>query len=71
MRNWLDRANAASEVEMDGSVAVIPLFDDARGCEKFAQRVLRFQSGLSDDRVDEGDDEVLYVLEGEDRKSVV
>jgi quercetin dioxygenase-like cupin family protein len=64
MRNWLDRADAASEVEMDGSVAVIALFDDARGCEKFAQRVLRFGAGPSGERIQPADDEVLYVLEG-------
>jgi mannose-6-phosphate isomerase-like protein (cupin superfamily) len=46
------------------AVRVLPLFDDARDCEKFAQRVLTFAPGHSSGRVEEQDDEVLYVLAG-------
>ena len=40
-----------------------PLFGSERGCDEFEQRVLRFD-GASDERANEADDEVLYVLEG-------
>ena len=43
---------------------LLALFDDARGCEKFAQRVLCFSPGRSRARREPGRDEVLYVLEG-------
>jgi mannose-6-phosphate isomerase-like protein (cupin superfamily) len=50
---------------VDGdTVSVRRLFDDARGCEKFAQRILSFGPGRSRARVEEGADEVLYVLDG-------
>jgi mannose-6-phosphate isomerase-like protein (cupin superfamily) len=61
---WLNRADVAPADSPGGSVEVLPLFDDARGCEKFAQRVLRFTGGRSGERVDDACDEVLYVLEG-------
>lgn len=49
-----------------GEVAgVTPLFDSASGCETFAQRVIRFEPGHSDERSSEEADEVLFVLEGE------
>jgi mannose-6-phosphate isomerase-like protein (cupin superfamily) len=40
-----------------------PLFGPERGCAEFEQRVLRF-SGSSEERVNDDDDEVLYVLSG-------
>ena len=40
-----------------------PLFGAERGCAEFEQRVLRF-SEASAERVNEDDDEVLYVLSG-------
>jgi mannose-6-phosphate isomerase-like protein (cupin superfamily) len=52
--NWLN----------SDSAAVLPLFDDARGCEKFAQRLLRFRAGQTPERSSGGDDEILYVLDG-------
>jgi quercetin dioxygenase-like cupin family protein len=52
--NWLN----------SDSAAVLPLFDDARGCEKFAQRLLRFRAGRSSPRRAGADDEILYVLDG-------
>jgi mannose-6-phosphate isomerase-like protein (cupin superfamily) len=52
--NWLNSDTAA----------VLPLFDDAHGCEKFAQRVLRFRAGTSGQRSAGADDEILYVLDG-------
>jgi mannose-6-phosphate isomerase-like protein (cupin superfamily) len=64
VRYWLNRASVVADETPGDTVEVLPLFDDARGCEKFAQRVLRFSPGRSRGRVDEGSDEVLYVLEG-------
>jgi mannose-6-phosphate isomerase-like protein (cupin superfamily) len=46
------------------TVDVRRLFDDARGCEKFAQRLLAFPVGSSPDRIDREADEVLYTLNG-------
>ena len=54
MDNWLNSDGAA----------VLPLFDDARGCKKFAQRLLRFRAGQSSSRSGGSSDEVLYVLDG-------
>jgi mannose-6-phosphate isomerase-like protein (cupin superfamily) len=57
--NWLNSDGAA----------VLPLLDDARGCQKFAQRLLRFRAGRSRPQIPNdaggGDsDEILYVLDG-------
>ena len=41
------------------------LFDSERGCEAFAQRILRFGAGLSEEQEPGGSDEVLYVLAGD------
>ncbi|MEA2386983.1 MAG: hypothetical protein QOJ22_1157 [Thermoleophilaceae bacterium] len=50
---------------VDGdTVSVRRLFDDAGGCEKFAQRILSFGPGRSHQRVEADADEVLYVLDG-------
>jgi mannose-6-phosphate isomerase-like protein (cupin superfamily) len=57
---YLIQASASGETG-----AVTRLFDSASGCETFAQRVLRFGSGLSDEQLPEAADEVLYVLEGD------
>jgi mannose-6-phosphate isomerase-like protein (cupin superfamily) len=51
----------------DDGVSVLALFDDARGCEKFAQRVVRFPAGGERTMVDGKHDEVLYVLRGAGR----
>jgi mannose-6-phosphate isomerase-like protein (cupin superfamily) len=64
MDNWMTRDGVAAEDSTDDTVEVVALFDDANGCKKFAQRVLRFRDGLSSERRNEADDEVLYVLEG-------
>jgi mannose-6-phosphate isomerase-like protein (cupin superfamily) len=40
-----------------------PLFGSERGCDAFEQRVLHFEDA-SEERSNEADDEVLYVLEG-------
>jgi mannose-6-phosphate isomerase-like protein (cupin superfamily) len=64
MRYWLARADAEPEQVPGDTVSVLPLFDDARGCEKFAQRVLAFRPGGSRERLQARDDEVLYVLAG-------
>jgi mannose-6-phosphate isomerase-like protein (cupin superfamily) len=61
---WLTRAGASAEAAPGDTVGVVVLFDDAKGCKKFAQRVLRFRVGTSRERRNEVDDEVLYVLEG-------
>jgi len=62
--SWLSRDEAPREDLPGDNVEVIALFDDATGCEKFAQRVLRFRRGASRVREVGADDEVLYVLEG-------
>src|SRR5262249_41087623 len=62
--NWLSRVDAALEDSPGDTVGVISLFDDANGCKKFAQRVLRFRPGASQERSDRASDEVLYVLRG-------
>ena len=64
MDNWLKRPDIAAEDPGDDGVGVFSLFDDAHGCQKFAQRVLRFRAGTSRERRHDADDEVLYVLEG-------
>src|ERR1700722_2849380 len=46
------------------TVSLLPLFDRQRGCEKFAQRLLRFAPGASRERLEPDADEVGYVLEG-------
>jgi mannose-6-phosphate isomerase-like protein (cupin superfamily) len=51
--------------DADKTAAVTRLFDADRGCETFAQRVLRFGTGLSEEQSPGGADEVLFVLEGE------
>ncbi|HWE81677.1 MAG TPA: cupin domain-containing protein [Gaiellaceae bacterium] len=61
-RTDLEPAQAAGD-----AVSVLALFDDARGCEKFAQRVLTFPAGVEIARIDEEHDEVLYVLRGAGR----
>jgi len=64
MRYLLTPASAAAGEANDDTVRVRRLFDDARGCEKFAQRLLSFGPGQSQPRVDDDSDEVLYVLAG-------
>jgi mannose-6-phosphate isomerase-like protein (cupin superfamily) len=46
------------------TLEVRALFEDANGCEKFAQRLLSFAPGRSQPRCAEADDEVLFVLSG-------
>jgi len=46
-----------------------PLFGPERGCNEFEQRVLRFDSA-TEDRSNDADDEVLYVLSGSARATV-
>jgi mannose-6-phosphate isomerase-like protein (cupin superfamily) len=60
----MTRGSVDPEQVSGDTVGVVPLFDDVRGCEKFAQRVLSFASGRSSTRVETADDEVLYVLAG-------
>src|ERR1700744_540617 len=64
MQYWLDRADVVPEVLPDDIIALHPLFDDARRCEKFVQRVLVFGPGASRERLQPKEDEVLYVLSG-------
>src|SRR5262245_38031656 len=58
--NWLQRTGAAAVETPGDTVGVISLFDDAHGCKKFAQRVLRFRPGASRERSDGASDEVLF-----------
>jgi len=52
------------------TASVIHLFDDAAGCEMFAQRVLCFAPGPSPDRSDSASDEVLFILRGSGTVSI-
>src|SRR5262245_36876516 len=60
----MTEATAAAEDVSGDTVRVRRLFDEARGCEKFAQRLLSFGPGRSCERVDSSADETLYVLDG-------
>ena len=46
-----------------------PLFGPERGCDQFEQRLLRFDDA-SQERSNEADDEVLYVLSGTGRATI-
>jgi mannose-6-phosphate isomerase-like protein (cupin superfamily) len=46
-----------------------PLFGSERGCDEFEQRLLRFEGG-SDERSNDADDEVLYILSGRGRATI-
>ena len=60
----LDVAGAAPARQPGDTAGVVPLFDSGSRCELFAQRVLRFEPGLSLERRNPAADEVLYVLAG-------
>ena len=66
----MSRFDVSAEAPEGDTVEVVALFDDARGCKKFAQRVLRFRPGSSRDRADETSDEALYVLDGDGTATV-
>jgi len=60
----MTRESAVRREEPGDTVTVLALFDDVRGCEKFAQRLLSFGAGSSKTRLAPSDDELFYVLEG-------
>jgi len=60
----MSETGAETERSDGDTVEVRRLFDDARGCEKFAQRLLHFGPGRSRERVETAADEALYVLDG-------
>jgi mannose-6-phosphate isomerase-like protein (cupin superfamily) len=60
----MTRASVDSEQVSADTVGVLPLFNDVRGCRRFAQRVLKFAPGRSSVRDEGSADEVVYVLEG-------
>jgi len=62
VEHWLEGSEAVGDLGADG-VETTPLFDAARGCDVFEQRLLSF-AGASGERRDDGRDEVLYVLAG-------
>jgi len=64
VRYFLTEAAVATEAVDGDTVRVRRLFDETRGCELFAQRILSFGPGCSRDRVDADADETLYVLDG-------
>src|SRR5262245_30190232 len=61
----MTEAAVATEAVDGDTVRVRRLFDETRGCEKFAQRILSFGPGRSRERVEADADETLYVLDGE------
>jgi quercetin dioxygenase-like cupin family protein len=60
----MTQAAVATEAVDGDTVRVRRLFDETRGCETFAQRILSFGPGRSRERVEAGADETLYVLDG-------
>jgi quercetin dioxygenase-like cupin family protein len=70
VRYFMTDAAVATEAVDGDTVRVRRLFDAARGCDMFAQRILSFGPGRSQDRVERGADETLYVLDGEATVSV-
>src|ERR1700722_8156265 len=64
MRYAIARAGLEPRPVPGDTADVLALFDDARGCEKFAQRVVRFSARRSGAREEPARDEVLYVLGG-------
>jgi mannose-6-phosphate isomerase-like protein (cupin superfamily) len=58
------RESVVAENVPGDSVAILPYFDDASGCQKFVQRVLMFATGASRPRLDAASDEVIFVLDG-------
>jgi mannose-6-phosphate isomerase-like protein (cupin superfamily) len=65
MRYCLNRTRAEAVRVPGDTLELLGLFDDERGCETFAQRLLRFGPGSSRGRLEVRDDEVVYVLAGE------
>jgi mannose-6-phosphate isomerase-like protein (cupin superfamily) len=60
----IPRESVVAEKVPGDTVAILPYFDDASGCQKFVQRVLAFGAGTSRARVDGAADEVIFVLQG-------
>ena len=60
----MHEADAPAVQQTDDAVELRRLFDGARGCDTFDQRILAFHD-RSQDRLDTEADEVLFVLEGE------
>jgi quercetin dioxygenase-like cupin family protein len=60
----MHEADAPPVAQADEAVEIRRLFDGARGCDTFDQRILSFHD-RSQDRLDTEADEVLYVLDGE------
>ena len=52
-------------VQVDGDTATVRVaFDAGNGCERLEQRVIRFGSGRSAERTLDGQQEVLFVIDG-------
>jgi len=64
VRYFMTEAAVAPEDVNGDTVHVRRLFDETRGCEKFAQRILMFDPGRSGERLHAAADETLYVLDG-------
>ena len=65
----MHEADAPPALQADAAVEVRRLFDGARGCDTFAQRILSFHD-RSEERLDTEADEVLYVLAGEGEATI-
>jgi mannose-6-phosphate isomerase-like protein (cupin superfamily) len=60
--------NDLKPVQGDGDTATVRVaFDEANGCERLAQRLIRFGPGRSADRTLVEQQEVLYIVEGRGR----
>src|SRR4051794_29531922 len=65
----MHEADAPPALQADAAVEVRRLFDGARGCDTFDQRILSFHD-RSQERLDTEADEVLYVLAGEGEATI-
>lgn len=61
----VDEADVESVQEEGDTASVRVIFDASNGCERLEQRVVRFAPGRSQERRLEGQQEVLFVVEGQ------
>ena len=60
----VDEQNVTGHRDDGDTAEVRTTIDASNGCERLEQRVIRFAPGRSLDRVDDGRQEVLYVVSG-------
>jgi mannose-6-phosphate isomerase-like protein (cupin superfamily) len=65
MRYAITRASIEADFSPPRTAPVLSLFDDARGSEKLAQRLIRLAAGAELERHEPAADELCYLLEGD------